>query len=80
MAWLAFDRAVRSAEEFDLAGPVDRWRSLAAEIHADVCRRGFDHELGSFVQAYGSKQLDASLLSEEFRQQLPEMKHQQPAA
>jgi GH15 family glucan-1,4-alpha-glucosidase len=62
MAWLAFDRAVRSAEEFDLAGPVERWRLLAAEIHADVCRRGFDHELGSFVQAYGSKQLDASLL------------------
>jgi GH15 family glucan-1,4-alpha-glucosidase len=62
MAWLAFDRAVRSAEEFDLAGPIDRWRLLAAEIHADVCRRGFDHELGSFVQVYGGKLLDASLL------------------
>jgi len=62
MAWLAFDRAIKSAEQFNLAGPVDRWRSLAAEIHADVCRRGFDHQLGSFVQAYGSKQLDASLL------------------
>jgi pentatricopeptide repeat protein len=62
MAWLAFDRAIKSAEQFNLAGPVDRWRLLAAEIHADVCRRGFDHELGSFVQAYGSKQLDASLL------------------
>ena len=62
MAWLAFDRAVKSAELFNLAGPVDRWRSLAVEIHADVCRCGFDHELGSFVQAYGSKQLDASLL------------------
>jgi GH15 family glucan-1,4-alpha-glucosidase len=62
MAWLAFDRAIKSAEQFNLAGPVDRWRSLAAEIHADVCRRGFDRQLGSFVQAYGSKQLDASLL------------------
>src|SRR5215813_3533287 len=62
MAWLAFDRAVKSAEEFNLAGPVDRWRAQAAEIHADVCRRGFDHELGSFVQCYGCKQLDASLL------------------
>src|SRR5215831_15386329 len=39
MAWLAFDRAVKSAEEFNLAGPVDRWRAQAAEIHADVCRR-----------------------------------------
>jgi GH15 family glucan-1,4-alpha-glucosidase len=62
MAWVAFDRAIKSAEEFKLEGPVDRWRMLASEIHADVCRRGFDEELGSFVQSYGSKQLDASLL------------------
>ena len=62
MAWVAFERAVKSAKEFKLAGPVDRWRALAKEIHADVCRRGFDPELGSFVQAYGSRQFDASLL------------------
>jgi GH15 family glucan-1,4-alpha-glucosidase len=62
MAWLAFDRAVLSAETFGLNGPVDRWRSLRAEIHDDVCTHGFDPELGSFVQAYGSKQLDATLL------------------
>ena len=35
---------------------------MADEIHADVCERGFDRELGSFVQAYGSKGVDASLL------------------
>jgi GH15 family glucan-1,4-alpha-glucosidase len=62
MAWVAFDRAIQSAEIFDLEGPIDRWRALAAEIHRDVCRRGFDRDLGSFVQSYGSKQLDASLL------------------
>ena len=62
MAWLAFDRAVLSAKTFGLDGPVDRWRSLRAEIHDDVCTHGFDPELGSFVQAYGSKQLDATLL------------------
>ena len=62
MAWVAFDRAIKSAEEFGLEGPIDRWREVAATIHAEVCRRGFDQELGSFVQAYGSKQLDASLL------------------
>jgi GH15 family glucan-1,4-alpha-glucosidase len=62
MAWVAFDRAIKSAEKFGLEGPVDRWRILAAEIHEQVCRRGFDAELGSFVQCYGSKQLDASLL------------------
>ena len=62
MAWLAFDRAIKSAKQFGLDGPVVRWRELAAAIHADVIRHGFDRELGSFVQSYGSKQLDASLL------------------
>jgi GH15 family glucan-1,4-alpha-glucosidase len=62
MTWVAFDRAIKSAEEFKLEGPLDRWRAVAAEIRADVCRRGFDPELGSFVQSYGGKQLDASLL------------------
>jgi GH15 family glucan-1,4-alpha-glucosidase len=62
MAWVAFDRAIRSAEQFRLDGPLDRWREICKAIRADVCRRGFDRELGSFVQSYGSKQLDASLL------------------
>jgi GH15 family glucan-1,4-alpha-glucosidase len=62
MAWVAFDRAIKSAEQFGLEGPIDHWRELAAAIHDDVCRRGFDQELGSFVQSYGSKHLDASLL------------------
>jgi len=62
MAWVAFDRAVKSVEAFGLAGPVDRWRQLRREIHQDVCCHGFDPELNSFVQSYGSRQLDASLL------------------
>jgi GH15 family glucan-1,4-alpha-glucosidase len=62
MAWVAFDRTIKSAERFGLAGPVARWRQIRDEIHADVCRLGFDTALGSFVRSYGSKQLDASLL------------------
>jgi GH15 family glucan-1,4-alpha-glucosidase len=62
MAWVAFDRAVRTVEEQGLDGPVDRWRTLRDEIHAEVCERGFDESLGSFVQSYGSRELDASLL------------------
>jgi GH15 family glucan-1,4-alpha-glucosidase len=62
MAWVAFDRAanVVEAEAYDESG--QRWREIADEIHAEVCERGFDRELNSFVQAYGSKRLDASLL------------------
>ena len=62
MAWVAFDGAVRSIEEFGLPGPAERWRGLREHIHQDVCRHGFDAELNSFVQSYGAKQLDASLL------------------
>jgi GH15 family glucan-1,4-alpha-glucosidase len=62
MAWVAFDRAIKSVESFGLEGPVARWRKLRAQIFAEVCERGFDAELGSFVQSYGSKKVDASLL------------------
>ena len=62
MAWVAFDRGIKGAVECGLDGPVDHWREVRKEIQQDVCRRGFDTELGSFVQSYGSKQLDASLL------------------
>ena len=62
MAWVAFDRAVRSVAAEGLNEETARWREIADEIHAEVCERGFDRELNSFVQAYGSKQLDASLL------------------
>jgi GH15 family glucan-1,4-alpha-glucosidase len=62
MAWVAFDRAVASAEAFGLDGPIEHWRGLCAEIHADVLRNGIDGQRGSFVQCYGGKELDASLL------------------
>jgi GH15 family glucan-1,4-alpha-glucosidase len=62
MAWVAFDRAVKAVERFRLAGPVDRWRRLRDEIHAEVCREGYDAERRTFTQYYGSRELDASLL------------------
>ncbi len=61
-AWAAVDRAVRSIEHFGMRGPLKRWRALRQRIHEDVCRRGFDPELGSFTRAYGSGDLDANLL------------------
>src|SRR5262249_28185402 len=62
MAWVAFDRGVRSIEEFGFVGPLEHWRRLRQQIHDDVCAKGFDAELGSFTQSYGGKELDASLL------------------
>jgi glycosyl hydrolase family 15 len=62
MAWVAFDRAIRTVEEHDVDGPVERWRAIREEIHDQVCDQGFDANVGSFTQYYGSDQLDASLL------------------
>jgi GH15 family glucan-1,4-alpha-glucosidase len=62
MVWVALDRAVNDVEHYGLAGPVDRWRALRQEVHDQVCREGFDAERGTFVQSYGSNELDANLL------------------
>jgi GH15 family glucan-1,4-alpha-glucosidase len=66
MAWVAFDRnaslieqSAKTAEERELAR---HYRGVADQIHADVCEHGFDAQMGSFVQTYGGKELDASLL------------------
>lgn len=62
MAWVAFDRAIKSAENHQLPGPLADWREVRDRIHADVCAHGYNVERGSFVQFYGSRNLDASLL------------------
>jgi GH15 family glucan-1,4-alpha-glucosidase len=62
MAWVAFDRAVRVAEKLRGAAPIEEWKKVRSKIHAEVCARAYNQTLGSFVQAYGSDQLDASLL------------------
>jgi GH15 family glucan-1,4-alpha-glucosidase len=67
MAWVAFDRGIKDAEAYGLECPLPRWRTLRDEIHAQICERGYDAQLDTFVQAYGCQQLDASLL------QIPEL-------
>jgi GH15 family glucan-1,4-alpha-glucosidase len=62
MAWLGIDRAIASAEQSGFDAPLDRWRALRTRIHDDVCANAYDSQLGTFVQAYGSRYLDATLL------------------
>jgi GH15 family glucan-1,4-alpha-glucosidase len=62
MAWVAADRAVKTVEQFGDDGPVERWRKLRDTIHEEVCAKGFDKRLNSFVQHFGSQEVDASLL------------------
>lgn len=62
MAWVAMDRGVKAAENHKLDAPLARWRRVRQEIFEQVCEKGFDKDAGTFTQAYGSKELDASLL------------------
>ncbi|MCW3816370.1 glycoside hydrolase family 15 protein [Micromonospora sp. DR5-3] len=63
MTWVCLDRGIRLAELFgDRGAPVRRWQTVREALHAEVCERGYDRELGSFVMAYGSREVDAALL------------------
>ena len=62
MAWVAFDRGIRDAEDHGLEAPVERWKAVRDEIHAAVCAKGWNEEVGAFTQSFGDTALDASLL------------------
>jgi GH15 family glucan-1,4-alpha-glucosidase len=62
MAWVAFDRGVKAIEQFGCKGPLERFRALRDEIHADVCQRGYCERKQTFTHWYGSEEADASLL------------------
>src|SRR5918995_5491491 len=63
MAWVVFDRAVRLCEQFGLEAPLDSWKQIRDEIHREVCEQGYDSERRTFTQYYGSRELDASVLT-----------------
>ena len=63
MAWVALDRAARTARErgVDLAR-AEAWLAEAETIRAEIFEKGVCPESGAFLQAYGSPHLDASNL------------------
>lgn len=62
MCWMAFDRAIKSCEQFDLEGPVERWRAIREGIFQEICTRGYNAEINAFVQSYDTDVLDAAIL------------------
>jgi GH15 family glucan-1,4-alpha-glucosidase len=62
MCWVAFDRMVSGAQRHDLDAPVQRWRAMRDNLHAEICERGIDTDRNCFVQSYGCTELDAALL------------------
>jgi GH15 family glucan-1,4-alpha-glucosidase len=61
-AWRAFAYAVRMMSDYEYPGDRARWNELARRVHEQICAEAFDAERGTFVQSYGSRELDASLL------------------
>lgn len=62
MMWAAFDRGIKAVEKYGLPGDVDQWRQHRDALHAEIWEHGFSKERNSFVQSYGSTEVDASLL------------------
>jgi GH15 family glucan-1,4-alpha-glucosidase len=62
MAWVALDSAITHHELYGGGGDVKRWKKIRDMIHKEVCEKGFNKKINSFVQSYGSKALDASCL------------------
>lgn len=64
MAWVGLDRAIRLAGRLGVRKRrLDRWADARRRVQEDVSERGYDEELGAYVQAYGARGLDASLLA-----------------
>ena len=62
MAWVAFDRAIKSVQQYGFTGPRAHWEALRRRIAAEILQRGYDPTRNTFVQHYGARDLDASLL------------------
>lgn len=62
MIWAAFDCGIRAVREHGMRGPVDRWVDLRDRLRDEILSEGFDSERGTFVQHYGTSEVDASLL------------------
>ncbi|WP_290819386.1 glycoside hydrolase family 15 protein [Halovivax sp.] len=63
LCWVALDRALRLADEYDREGPIDRWADEREAIREAIENRGYDEDVGSFVQFFGAEDaLDATAL------------------
>ena len=62
MIWAAVDRMIRHGEAEHPEAPLARWREWRARIHHEICHRGYNSELNSFVRCFDAATVDASLL------------------
>jgi GH15 family glucan-1,4-alpha-glucosidase len=60
--WVALDRAIKLAEEGEVAADLGCWLRTREDIRKAILTQGYDEQLGAFVQAFDVKALDASVL------------------
>jgi GH15 family glucan-1,4-alpha-glucosidase len=62
MCWVALDRGIQLAQDCMRRAPTRKWRAARDELRRTIERRGYSNRTGTFVQAFGSTDLDAALL------------------
>ena len=62
MAWAALDCATKDAERFAFEAPLERWRDLREQMHADICAKAFDAARNTLTQSYDNPELDVTAL------------------
>jgi GH15 family glucan-1,4-alpha-glucosidase len=62
MCWVAFDRAIKSVEQYGLEGPCEHWKKMRETVRRQILQNAYDADRNTFVQYYGARDLDASLL------------------
>ncbi|MCJ2541430.1 glycoside hydrolase family 15 protein [Thermostichus vulcanus] len=62
MCWVALDRALRLANKRSFPADRLRWERIRDQIYEEIMDKGWNEQLQTFVQAYGSEALDASTL------------------
>jgi GH15 family glucan-1,4-alpha-glucosidase len=62
LCWTAVDRAVKIAVLLRRSMYVDQWTRLRDKIHDDIHKKAWSENRQAFTQAYGSEDLDASVL------------------
>ena len=62
MCWAALDSGIRLARAYHLQAPLARWRRSRAQLRQAILTEGYNAQLGAFTQAFGSSELDASVL------------------
>lgn len=62
LCWTAIDKAIKVAKLLNKTSKLKRWQALEEEIRNDIHENAWNEKKKAFTQAYGSEDLDASVL------------------